>query len=137
MASLLEFLPRLLSSFPPPQLRGALQYLSSWRYIMPASIAQAPVFFNRGQVEILPHNVELLLGSTMEQPPPNTTNTTPGMVGVCFLFAIALVTYGVRISTKLRPSFDLTMTDYIVSIALVSTESQRVVWAMLISAAAM
>lgn len=73
----------------------------------------------------------------MEQPPPNTTNTTPGMVGVCFMFAIALITYGVRIKTKIHPSFDMTTTDYIVSIALVSAESQSPVCAKLIPAAGM
>ncbi|KAH7108853.1 hypothetical protein B0J11DRAFT_449405 [Dendryphion nanum] len=63
-----------------------------------------------------------------QQPPPggDTSNTTPGLVGVSFLFTITLIVYGVRIYTRIRPTFKLAAPDYFVSAALVSTYNRIV-----------
>ncbi|KAH7111819.1 hypothetical protein B0J11DRAFT_191023 [Dendryphion nanum] len=54
------------------------------------------------------------------QPPPggDTSNATPGIVGVSSLFTIALVIYGARMYTRIRPTFKLAAPDYFVSAAL-------------------
>jgi hypothetical protein len=60
------------------------------------------------------------------QPPAdgNTSNATPGIVGVSCLFTVALIVYGVRMYTRIRPTFKLATPDYLVSVALVSTCSR-------------
>ena len=50
----------------------------------------------------------------------DTTNAIPGLVGVSFLFATVLISYAVRMWTRIRPTFKLTIIDYITSAALVS-----------------
>ena len=57
-----------------------------------------------------------------QQPPPggNTSNATPGLIGVSFLFAIGLFAYGIRIFTRCRPVMKLAAPDYLVSASLVS-----------------
>ncbi|KAF1952266.1 hypothetical protein CC80DRAFT_572899 [Byssothecium circinans] len=46
------------------------------------------------------------------------SNATPGIVGVSCLFTIALILYGVRMYTRIRPTFKLAAPDYFVSVAL-------------------
>ncbi|KAF4633287.1 hypothetical protein G7Y89_g4824 [Cudoniella acicularis] len=53
-----------------------------------------------------------------QQPPPDTTNATPGLVGVSFMFAMALIAYGFRMRTRISPLFKLTATDHLISSAL-------------------
>jgi hypothetical protein len=64
--------------------------------------------------------------------PPDSSNAPPGIVGVSFLFAVSLIVYGVRMHTRTHPTFKLTASDYIVSAALVSAESRRLLWSILI-----
>lgn len=61
-----------------------------------------------------------------QQPPAggDVSNATPGIVGVSCLFAIALIVYGVRMYTRIRPTFKLAAPDYLASAALVSTCSR-------------
>lgn len=62
---------------------------------------------------------------TSQQPPAggDTSNATPGLVGVSCLLAIVIIVYGVRMYTRIRPVFKLGAPDYLVSAALVSTYS--------------
>jgi hypothetical protein len=68
-----------------------------------------------------------------QQPPEggDISNATPGLVGVSFLFAITLIAYGVRIYTRIRPTFKLATPDYIITAALVGTKSNHLMWTML------
>jgi len=77
--------------------------------------------------------------SSGQQPPAggDTTNTVPGLVGVAFLFTIAVGTYIVRIFTRVRQNFRLTTPDYVVSAALVGVHLRSLVRLMLISVTAM
>ena len=51
----------------------------------------------------------------------NTSNATPGLIGMSFLFAVALFVYGIRMYTRCRPIFKLAASGYLVSASLVST----------------
>ncbi|KAF5844434.1 hypothetical protein GGP41_001372 [Bipolaris sorokiniana] len=57
---------------------------------------------------------------TSQQPPAggDTSNATPGLVGVSCLLAIVIIVYGVRMYTRIRPVFKLGAPDYLVSAAL-------------------
>lgn len=55
----------------------------------------------------------------------DTSNATPGLVGVSFLFAIALIAYGVRMYARIHPTFKLAAPDYIISAALVGAKCNR------------
>lgn len=56
------------------------------------------------------------------QPPAggDTSNATLGIVGGSCLFTTALIVFGVRMYTRIRPTFKLAAPDYFVSAALVS-----------------
>lgn len=62
-----------------------------------------------------------------QQPPEagDTRNTTPGLIGVSILFVISLTIYGVRMYTRIRPTIKLTAGDYVVTAALVGSQSGR------------
>lgn len=77
--------------------------------------------------------------SSGQQPPAggDTTNAVPGLVGIAFLFTIAVGTYIVRIFTRVRPTFRLTAPDYIVSAALVCLHLRSLVRSMLMFMTAM
>lgn len=61
--------------------------------------------------------------STTQQVSQVGTNAIPGAIGVSFLFVTALSTYGVRVWTRVRPTFQLSTIDYIITAALVSTQT--------------
>jgi hypothetical protein len=66
----------------------------------------------------------------MNQQPPadgNTTNATPGVEGLSSLLALALILYGLRMYTRIRPTFKLAASDYIVSVALVGARGRCLV----------
>jgi hypothetical protein len=54
----------------------------------------------------------------------DTTNAIPGLIGVTILFALTLVVYGFRMYTRIRPTFRLATTDYIITVALVSISNR-------------
>jgi len=56
-------------------------------------------------------------------PPPDgsITRSTPGAVAISFLFALTLFLYGLRIYTRVRPTFQLSAVDYTISVAVVRT----------------
>ncbi|KAL5326362.1 hypothetical protein ACEPPN_004046 [Leptodophora sp. 'Broadleaf-Isolate-01'] len=56
--------------------------------------------------------------STTQQVSQVGTNAIPGAIGVSFLFVTALSTYGVRVWTRVRPTFQLSTIDYIITAAL-------------------
>jgi len=58
-----------------------------------------------------------------QQPPANgnITVSTSGAVAISLLFALALFLYGLRIYTRVRPTFKLSAVDYIISVAFVRT----------------
>jgi hypothetical protein len=58
-----------------------------------------------------------------QQPPANgnITVSNPGAVSISLLFALALFLYGLRIYTRVHPTFKLSAVDYIISVAFVRT----------------
>ncbi|KAG4429442.1 hypothetical protein IFR05_015073 [Cadophora sp. M221] len=56
--------------------------------------------------------------STTQQVSQVRTNAIPGAIGVSFLFTTALFTYGVRVWNRVRPTFRLSIIDYIITAAL-------------------
>ncbi|KAM5353201.1 hypothetical protein ACJZ2D_016904 [Fusarium nematophilum] len=57
-------------------------------------------------------------GNQQSQAGAHVTNATPGLVGGSFFLAIALITYAIRMFTRIRPVFKLGAPDYIISAAL-------------------
>ncbi|KAH7386424.1 hypothetical protein BKA64DRAFT_645984 [Cadophora sp. MPI-SDFR-AT-0126] len=56
--------------------------------------------------------------STTQQVSQVGTNAIPGTIGISFLFATALFTYGIRMWNRVRPTFQLSIMDYIITAAL-------------------
>ena len=62
------------------------------------------------------------------QPPAsgNTNLAIPGTIAISFLFALALFLYGLRLHSRIRPTFKLSAADYTISVAVVRTHRHLV-----------
>ncbi|KAH8706973.1 hypothetical protein GQ44DRAFT_493994 [Phaeosphaeriaceae sp. PMI808] len=54
----------------------------------------------------------------MEHTRPNSSNATSGLIGVSFLLATALISYTIRMYSRIRPVFKLAASDYFVTAGL-------------------